>query len=205
MNKFILAILFVLISNLGHSQLTVKPNLVWAYAVKIYDGDGGRLIFLSEKPTALPASTKAKDWPKGKVRKVRFTGVDAPDFKNAYVNITATQPWAKESRDSLRSLILYKYILVDTMPYGRRATSYDRLIVDVYVPEQSPSLLNYYIVAKGWAWFRPSPRKDKNIEVLMDSACKAAQEAHVGMFSQKVNGRWYKNVLPATWRATHRK
>lgn len=182
-----------------------QQNLAWAYITKVYDGDGARLVFLKEKPAALPNSTKKKDRPKGPVVKVRFVGVDAPEIKNDFVGITETQPWALQSRDSLRKLIRYKYVLVDTLPYGRKSYSYDRLLVDVYVPEQSPGLLNYYIVSKGWAWAKPSPRKDQSLDKLILNACEEAQTSHVGMFSQKVKGRWFKNVTPAYWRSTHKK
>lgn len=176
--KFFLS---VIILTCAHA-LSAQSKLVKAYVTKVYDGDGCRAVL-----------------PDGKVHKLRFANIDAPELKNSYVDITETQPYGFASRDSLRKLILGDTILVDLQPFTKLKTSYDRDVVDVYTLDTV--LINQIIVAKGWAWYTKgyNPRQNKDIDTNMNEAHQLAKTAKLGLFGIKG-----KKVTPSVWRGTHK-
>lgn len=205
MRQFLIYLCLLFLSARGFSQdslqinstlsaeqdSTVAPSevhldLITVKVLKVYDGDGCRARF-----------------PDGKVRKLRFSDLDAPDLKNAYVGIDSTQPFAIASRDSLRRLILGKEVRIDTLPYGKATYSYDRLLVDVYtlpLQEGEPTVyLNALIVQRGWAWATPQRRNQVRvnpfIRELIDKNFKEAKDKKQGLWYLK--GRKYS---PAYWR-----
>ncbi|CAB4185061.1 COG1525 Micrococcal nuclease (thermonuclease) homologs [uncultured Caudovirales phage] len=166
----------------------VQPlNLVRALVIKVTDADGCWVLL-----------------PDGRKKKYRFCGIDAPETKNGI--ICAAQPHSYVSRDSVRALILNQYILLDTLPQGKVARSYDRTIADIYSADSIPIFLNHYIVSKGWAW---GLQNDKRINpvlntILLEASAKA-QADRIGLFGVYLpSGKYLKPVLPYTWRKNHR-
>jgi len=169
---------------------TVEPevhlDLITVEVVKVYDGDGCRALF-----------------PDGTVRKLRFANLDAPDIKNAYVDIDSTQPFAIASRDSLRRMILHKQIQIDTLPFGDAKYSYGRLLVDAYtlpLEEGEPTVyLNQLIVSKGWAWAVSSRKNQVRangfLYGLIEEGFARAKAEKQGLWKGK--GRKYS---PGYWR-----
>jgi endonuclease YncB( thermonuclease family) len=171
-----LLFLFLLFST----AIFAQPTPTKMYVTKVYDGDGCRAM----------DST-------GKIHVLRFAGDDAPEFQNLYT--TKTQPYAYAARDSVRALILHDTIFVDLHPFTKLRTSYGREVVDVYL--RDGTLLNELIVARGWAWARPTAgRIDTTISDRMSDAYLTAQKEKVGLWGQK----GYK-ILPGTWRFRYRR
>lgn len=156
-------------------------GLAKAFVYSVYDGDGCRV--------------KLAD---GSIRKIRFYGCDSPEFKNLYT--TETQPHAKQSRDSLRALILNKYVYLDTLPQGKVKYSYGRLIADVYTADELFIWVNHYIVIQGWAWnykVGPDPVNPLHVGSLAE-AQRVAKVEKVGLWA--LPGRKYS---PGYWRRTY--
>lgn len=166
-------------------QATVPVHLVKVLVIKVTDADGCWVLL-----------------PDGRKKKYRFCGIDAPETKNGI--ICEVQPHSYVSRDSVRALILNKYILLDTLPQGKVARSYDRTIADIYSLDSV--FLNHYIVSKGWAWGIKNDRRanPELNQLLLDESAKA-QANRLGLFGvYTASGRYLKPVLPATWRKNHR-
>lgn len=174
-------------ASITKDEPEVHLDLITVKILKVYDGDGCRALF-----------------PDGTIRKLRFANNDAPDFKNAWVGIDSTQPFAIASRDSLRKLILGKEVQIDTLPFGEVKYSYDRLLVDVYLPSKidgEPLIyLNQYIVSKGWAWAVSSKKSQKRVNPflydLITAAFDSAKSSKQGLWKGK--GRKFS---PAYWRS----
>lgn len=158
----------------------MPATVVKMYVTKVYDGDGCR----------------AKD-AAGKIHVLRFAGIDAPEFANLYT--TQTQTYAKQSRDSMRALILHDTVFVDLHPFVKKRTSYGREVVDVYLPDGR--LVNLISVERGWSWCRLAvSRNDSGIGDRMQNAYLAAKKAKVGLW-----GYPGRKILPGTWRFRYRR
>jgi endonuclease YncB( thermonuclease family) len=160
-------------------------GLVPAVVYKVYDGDGCRV--------------KLRD---GSIRKIRFYGCDSPEFANAYT--TETQYYAKESRDSLRALILNKTVYLDTLVYGKARYTYDRLIANIYTADAKPVWVNELVIMNGWAQYYSAQKDAKPVN---EAQPEILQEAQDYAKSLKMGG--WKNAKkftsPAYWRKTHKR
>jgi len=184
--RLFFALLLTLCSGLLFSQLpdTAIQKLPTAFVYSVYDGDGCRI--------------KLAD---GSIRKVRFAGCDAPEFANGYTS--ETQPYAKQSRDSLRKLILNRNVYIDTLPMGKAKYSYGRLIVNVYTTDTVPVWVNHASVQKGWSWNVTQTNVSwvsSGFPVLMQEAAEQAKESKFGLWGLK----GYK-TSPATWRKKYKR
>lgn len=181
---------FCVIAQLSTVQIEVQNvDFVEVLVTKVYDGDGCRAIF-----------------PDGSTRKLRFANIDAPEIKNAYVNIDTTQPFAVAARDTLRNLIAGKSIWIDTMPFGSRQVSYDRLLVDAYFLNSGDTTLYFlqsYLVCVGAAWYVPTTKKlartNSNLETEIEDCFELAKTKKIGLWKKR------RAVTPAYWRKNVRK
>lgn len=170
--------------RIGASPSAASPQnyraLTPAYVTKVYDGDGCRAIL-----------------PDGEVHVLRLANVDAPEFANLYT--TKEQPYARQSRDSLRALILKDTVYVDLKPFTKKRTSYGREVVDIYLKDGR--LVNEVVVKNGWAWSKlATGRIDAEITDRINAAYIDAKKADVGLWG--IGG--YK-ILPGTWRFRYRR
>ena len=179
----------------------VDGRLVPVTIAKIlFDGDGARV------------------WINGRVRKVRFGNTNSPEFK-AWTT-TKVQPYAKQSRDSMRALLhVGDTILLDTLPFGKRKMSYDRLVVDAYLKPNStypiPRLISYYSISRGWSWYQPSPKDRRinppvgftlvgpaSVDEVLATAQQFAIDNQIGLFDRQL---YPKALAPWYWlRKYHR-
>lgn len=168
------------------------PNLVRVHVPKgaknhriPFDGDGTRVVL------------------NGKVVKVRFANVDAPEIETSFWNSAdSTQPYALQSRDFLASLIAEKDILIDTLPYGgiKAKWSYDRMVVDAYLPDSTN--LNVLLVREGACWHSNARKKhkDTHIDGALAAAFVLAKKEKKGLWGLK----GYK-VSPSFWKSDNKK
>lgn len=151
-----------------------------------YDGDGCRVLF-----------------PDGRVVKIRFASIDAPEMSNSFTGVDTIQPYAIQSRNLLNSLIGDKDIYLDTLPFkGTKSKwSYDRMLADPYNVSDS-SLITFTLVHEGAAWFSASSSRDTRIDPSIDALLS---ETHIGAKSRFV-GLWGKRKVksPMYWKRTYR-
>ncbi len=146
-----------------------------------YDGDGLRYY----------------DPKTGKTESGRFSQVDAPDKRSSYVS--ATQPFANQSRDSLRSIVKVGDTIYVNNPYhGRKRVSFGRPLVNVYLNDGT--LLNLLVIERGWAWFTPATGvKDVTTSERMQDAFDNAKALHLALWGDGID-----DVTPKYWRRTHK-
>lgn len=188
MHKILVFLLLFLGLHLSAQKLAEPAQAVLAKVkvVKVTDADGCWV-----------------QYPDGRKQKYRWCGIDAPETKNGI--ICAAQPHSYVSRDSVRALILGKYVYIDTLPQGRVARSYDRTIADFYSTDSVPVFLNLYVVQKGWAWgLENTKRVNPELNAQLLEATEVARKERRGLFGVYYKGKYVKPVLPATWRRKYR-
>ncbi len=150
-------------------------------AAASYDGDGVRYY----------------DPQTGKTESGRLSQADAPDKRSSYVS--ATQPYANESRDSLRSIVKVGDTIYVSNPYhGRKRVSFGRPLVNVHLKDGT--LLNFLVIERGWAWYRPATGvKDVTTSERMQIAFDVAKASCYGLWC---HGSRF--VAPWNWRRTHK-
>ncbi|MBJ7436972.1 MAG: thermonuclease family protein [Acinetobacter sp.] len=167
-------------------EVSDSNGLVRALVFQVYDGDGCRVVLAD-----------------GSKRTIRLFRINAPEFENKFT--TKTQPYAKQSRDSLRSLILDKYVYLDTLPYPKVRYSYGRLVANVYTTDSIPLWINQTAVINGWAWYdnvdkdnKPISNPSQNIDLF--DAHTYAVDNQLGLW-----GMPGKKLSPTYWRKKYKR
>lgn len=121
--------------------------------------------------------------------KVRLYAVDAPELDHAlFGKKWPEQPYAKESRDVLRSLVTGNVVTCTVI-----SKSYDRYVCQVSVGAKDIGL---EMVTRGAAWVEPRYNRS---QALRDAQLEA-QSAKIGLHSD----RYKPAVEPRFWRAGKR-
>lgn len=180
--KNFLFLAFLMFATQSFSQTPFDTTgLTKVFVVAVFDGDGCRAM--------MPDST---------IRKIRFASIDAPERANN-LWCSKNQPYSEQSRDSLRSLILNKWIWLDTVPFRVVKYSYDRQIADVYLLDGT--FLQEVCAAKGWAWaLSLTGRTNPDLTIRINLAAKFASDNKLGF--RGLSGRKY---TPAYWRVKYKR
>ena len=173
-------ILFLLLLASFSAQ---SQPLVRATVSSAFDGDGCRVRFN----------------PKENTTEIRFRNIDAPECRGYCVK---TQPYGNISRDSVRSWILKKEILLDTSKVnGKSRDVYGRLLAVPYFAADTTSI-SFRIVDSGLAWYVPTRYGDREAKRLLANAMADAKDRQAGLWSSYIlpDGKTARTVTPETWR-----
>ena len=181
-------IIFILLLPLLTEGQTKPKVLVPIRVFEVHDGDGCKAVL-----------------PTGEVIKIRFSGVDAPEFKSE--TMWAEQPHAKQSRDTLRKWITNKTVLLDSMTmYGwKQRDQYGRMLGELYTLDTVSISVKLARAGCVWPYKSKNFRNKSRMREILESA-KTAKSKKRGLWRPLKNpaGDLVEPVDPAVWRKMFR-
>lgn len=108
----------------------------------------------------------------GEIYKVRLLGIDAPEL--------AQGEWGLKSRDYLTSLVLDKYVVIDTDPHAGEYDKYHRLLGYIHLKD-SNILVNADMLKEGYAFKFKYERLVSEAELINSES--VAKSASIGVWS----------------------
>lgn len=178
MRKIFIILLFLPIASSAQFGKLVKATVV-----SVHDGDGCvvRLDGQMAKTT------------------VRFRRVDAPEIRGYSLK---TQPYGRESGDSLRLLIKGKAVLLDTIPgKGSSRDKYGRLLADIWLEDTTS--VQFWLVERGLAWYaKDVTAAYPKMNTVLYYAEKTARADGLGLWASYPtrNGKKARIYKPSWWR-----
>lgn len=148
----------------------------------VYDGDGCKGRFCDTCETVA----------------IRFVGVDAPEI---YGYSLKTQPYGRESGDTLRSWIKGKVILLDTLAVKLSRDVYGRLLAEPFFADTSS--ICALLVERGMAWaVKQRGRAFPKFNGVLDRIMQEAKTANAGLWRSYLTteGQKARIFRPETWR-----